>query len=166
MALAIAAFVAGLNPQNSAFDHYMAGNKSAMTPDQVKGFNLFMGKAQCGTCHFAPYFNSLIPPLFTVSELEILGTTKTDNLKKPEYDTDMGRYDLYQIHYYKQAFKTPTVRNAQKTGPYMHNGAFRTLDGVLDFYNKGGGNGPAIKTIKPVKKGMRPDHSIYKLADR
>lgn len=144
IATAIAAFVAGLNPLNSAFDHYISGNKQAMTPAQVKGFNLFMGKAQCGTCHFAPYFNSLIPPLYDISELEILGTTKTDNLKAPEYDTDMGRYDLYRIHYYKQAFKTPTVRNAQKTGPYMHNGAFPTLEGVLDFYNKGGGNGVGL----------------------
>jgi cytochrome c peroxidase len=141
VALAISAFVISLSPMNSAFDHYIRGNKNAMTTAEIKGFNLFMGKAQCGTCHFAPYFNSLVPPLYDVSELEILGTTKTDNLKVPEYDTDMGRYNLYQIHYYKQAFKTPTVRNVQKTGPYMHNGAFKTLKSVLAFYNKGGGNG-------------------------
>ena len=141
IALAISAFVGGLNPLNSAFDHYINGDNKAMTPAQIKGFNLFMGKAQCGTCHFSPYFNSLTPPFFDKSELEILGTTKTDNFKKPENDTDMGRYKLYQIRYYKQAFKTPTVRNTQKTAPYMHNGAFKTLKSVLDFYNKGGGNG-------------------------
>jgi len=138
---ALSAYVTSLSPLNSPFDRYISGDKKAMTPAQVKGFNLFMGKAQCGTCHFVPYFNSLVPPFYDISELEILGTTQTDNLKSPENDTDMGRYGLYQIKYYKQAFKTPTVRNAQKTAPYMHNGAFRTLEGVLDFYNKGGGNG-------------------------
>jgi len=140
-ALAIAAYVASLNPLNSPFDSYLQGNRSAMTKDQIKGFNLFMGKAQCGTCHFAPYFNSLVPPFYDISEVEILGTTKDDNFKKPEYDQDMGRFDLYKIRYYRRAFKTPTIRNAQKTAPYMHNGTFKTLESVLDFYNKGGGNG-------------------------
>ena len=47
-----------------------------------------MGKAQCGTCHFAPLFNGLIPPFYNLTEVEVLGTTKTDNLEKPEADTD------------------------------------------------------------------------------
>ena len=38
-------------------------------------------------------------------------------------------------------FKTPTVRNAELTAPYMHNGVYRTLEEVMDFYNKGGGGG-------------------------
>jgi cytochrome c peroxidase len=140
-AMAIAAYLASLNPLNSAFDRYLQGNRNAMSKDQVKGFNLFMGKAQCGTCHFAPYFNSLVPPFYDISEIEILGTTKDDEFSKPAYDTDMGRFDLYKIRYYQRAFKTPTVRNAQMTAPYMHNGKFRSLESVLDFYNKGGGNG-------------------------
>lgn len=140
-ALALSAYVASLNPLNSAFDRYLAGNKKAMTTTQIKGFNLFMGKAQCGTCHFAPYFNSLVPPYYKVSELEIIGTTKDDNFEKPDYDDDMGRFDLYKIKFYKRAFKTPTVRNTEKTAPYMHNGSFKTLESVLDFYNKGGGAG-------------------------
>ena len=146
VALAITAFVTSLNPLNSTFDRYLQGNRNAMTNDQVKGFNLFMGKAQCGTCHFAPYFNSLVPPLYDISEVEILGTPKNDDFTKPEYDDDMGRFDLYKIRYYQRAFKTPTVRNAQKTAPYMHNGKFKTLETVLDFYNKGGGNGLGLVT--------------------
>ena len=105
-----------------------------------------MGKAQCGTCHFAPYFNSLLPPLFDNSEIEVLGTPGTDQPSTPTYDNDLGRYDLYHIRFYRQAFKTPTVRNAQKTAPYMHNGAFKTLQSILDFYNRGGGNGIGLKT--------------------
>lgn len=144
IALSVAVYVNSLNPLNSPLDRYMNGDERAMTADQIKGFNLFMGKAQCGTCHFVPYFNSLTPPFYNVSELEIIGTTRTDNLTKPIADNDLGRYDLYRIKYYRQAFKTPTVRNAQKTGPYMHNGAFKTLESVMDFYNKGGGAGLGI----------------------
>jgi cytochrome c peroxidase len=146
LARAIAAYVGSLAPLNSPFDRYLAGERKAMTSTQIKGFNLFMGKAQCGTCHFVPYFNSLVPPLYDVSETEILGTPKTDQLIKPVPDSDLGRYDLYAIRYYRQAFKTPTVRNAQMTAPYMHNGAFKTLKSVLDFYNKGGGNGIGLQT--------------------
>ncbi|MFI5452746.1 cytochrome-c peroxidase [Pedobacter sp. UC225_61] len=146
IALALSAYVTTLNPMNSAFDQYMAGDKKAMTATQVKGFNLFMGKAQCGSCHFLPYFNSLVPPFYDRSEVEVLGTPKTDNLTHPEVDDDMGRFDLYKIRYYKQAFKTPTVRNTEKTGPYMHNGAFSSLESVIDFYNKGGANGLGLAT--------------------
>lgn len=146
IALAFSAYLSTLNPMNSPFDQYLAGDKKAMNTTQIKGFNLFMGKAQCGSCHFAPLFNSLVPPFYDRSELEVLGTPKTEDFTKPEKDTDMGRFDLYKIKYYKQAFKTPTVRNAEKTAPYMHNGAFSTLESVIDFYNKGGANGVGLVT--------------------
>jgi cytochrome c peroxidase len=138
---AIASYVRTLNPYNSAFDKYIAGNKNALTDDQISGFNLFMGKAQCATCHFAPLFNGLIPPFYALTEFETLGTTKTDNLKKPESDTDEGRFTFRPIKFYKSAFKTPTVRNSAKTAPYMHNGAFQSLETLMEFYNQGGGIG-------------------------
>ena len=141
IAKAIASYVHSLSPMNSAFDRYIRGDATALTPEQIDGFNLFMGKAQCGTCHFIPYFNSLLPPLFEVSEVEILGTPKNEDLDHPQKDEDAGRYDLFHIRYYKGAFKTPTVRNASKTAPYMHNGAFQSLEQVIEFYNRGGGVG-------------------------
>ncbi len=141
VALPIAAYVRSLHPRNSRFDQYMQGAYTALTAPEINGFNLFMGKAQCGTCHFAPLFNGLVPPLYNLTELEVLGTTKTDNLDKPEMDPDQGRYDIFQIEYYERAFKTPTLRNASATGPYMHNGSFKTLEAVVEFYNKGGAIG-------------------------
>ena len=130
-----------------------------------------MGKAQCGTCHFAPLFNGLIPPFYNLTEVEVLGTTKTDNLEKPEADTDLGRFNIFPISFYEKAFKTPTVRNVSATGPYMHNGAFKTLEAVVEFYNKGGGgrNGTWITHeqsntfccfIKPFKRRDKRYRSI------
>jgi cytochrome c peroxidase len=138
---AIASYVGALNPYNAAFDQYIQGNTKALTDEQISGFNLFMGKAQCATCHFAPLFNGLIPPFYAFTEFEILGTTKTDLLTKPENDTDEGRFTFRPTPFYKNAFKTPTVRNTAKTAPYMHNGAFMSLETLMEFYNQGGGAG-------------------------
>lgn len=138
---AIASYVRTLNPYNADFDQYIQGNTKALTDDQIGGFNLFMGKAQCATCHFAPLFNGLIPPFYALTEYEVLGTTKTDRLNKPEYDIDEGRFNFLPTKYYKSAFKTPTLRNTAKTAPYMHNGAFQSLDTLMEFYNQGGGAG-------------------------
>lgn len=141
---ALAVFLKQLSPMDSPFDRYIDGEQTALTDRQVNGFNLFMGKAQCGTCHFPPFFNSLLPPLFDISEVEVLGVTTTDDFDNPQLDSDSGRFDLYKMKYYKGAFKTPTVRNAAKTGPYMHNGSFNSLAKVVDFYNKGGGRGLSL----------------------
>jgi cytochrome c peroxidase len=141
----LATFIRTLKPFNSDFDQYLAGNKDALTDGQKNGFNLFMGKAQCGTCHFAPLFNGLIPPLYKLTEFEILGTTLTDDLEKPANDNDNGRFDFKSTPYYKGAFKTPTVRNTAKTAPYMHHGTFGSLEKVIEFYNQGGGVGLGLE---------------------
>jgi len=153
VAMALAAFVRSLHPRNARFDVYLQGNIALLNTKEISGFNLFMGKAQCGTCHFAPLFNGLTPPLYNLSELEVLGTTSTDNLVKPVLDSDEGRFKIFPISYYNKAFKTPTVRNVSATGPYMHNGAFKTLEAVIEFYNKGGAAGMGLslpnQTLSP-----------------
>ncbi|WP_442588273.1 cytochrome c peroxidase [Pedobacter sp. AW31-3R] len=137
----LAAYVSSLAPRTSAFDRYMAGDQKAMNGEQVKGFNLFMGKGQCGSCHFAPLFNGLIPPFYKRTEYEILGTPANDDFEHLQQDTDKGRFGFFPIHFYDGAFKTPTVRNVEKTAPYMHNGVFKDLEKVVEFYNQGGGVG-------------------------
>ncbi len=141
IAAAIAAFIRTLAPHNSDFDRFLAGDKKAMTEAQVRGFNLFMGKGQCATCHFAPLFNGLTPPLYDRSEFEVLGVPATDEFTRKEADRDSGRYDFFPISFYEGAFRTPGLRNSAVTAPYMHHGAFQTLEKVLDFYNLGGGAG-------------------------
>lgn len=154
----IAAFVRTLQPFNSDFDRYMAGDKTALTDNQINGFNLFMGKAQCGTCHFAPLFNGLIPPTYALTEFEILGTTASDDWQHARPDADEGRFEVRPTPYFRGAFKTPTVRNAAVTAPYMHNGGFATLEKVIEFYDKGGGAGLGLnvpdQTLSPMPLNM------------
>ncbi|MDD7887364.1 cytochrome-c peroxidase [Flavivirga sp. 57AJ16] len=135
----IASYVRSLNEFNSKFDNNINGKENTLTHVEKRGFNLFMGKAACATCHFPPLFNGTVPPYFNESELEIIGVPETKENKK--LDDDLGRYDLFKTEERKGAFKTPSIRNAELTGPYMHNGVYETLEEVMDFYNKGGGAG-------------------------
>lgn len=150
---AIAAFVRTLAPFSSPFDRYMQGDRQALSAAEKRGFNLFMGKAACGTCHFAPLFNGLLPPDYTFTEFEVLGTTADDHFERPRPDSDQGRYNLIPLPFNKGAFKTPTVRNAAVTAPYMHNGAFTSLEKVITFYDKGGGAGLGLDIPQQTLSG-------------
>lgn len=146
---ALSAYVASLYSFNSDFDRFMR-NEKEISDDAKKGFNLFMGKANCATCHFAPHFSGLVPPFFNENESEVLGVTKKPIQVKPmEIDSDRGRVKSNvkkeDSWIYENSFKTMTVRNIALTKPYFHNGAFDTLEEVLDFYNEGGAEGLGIK---------------------
>lgn len=142
---AIASYIRSLSPFSARFDRYMQGDQKQLNTDEKQGFNLFMGKAKCGSCHFAPLFNGTPAPLFNKSEAEVLGVPATTDTIKPQLDSDLGRYALYNYPQYKHAFKTSTLRNITKTAPYMHNGVYKTLEEVMDFYNRGGGAGMGIE---------------------
>jgi cytochrome c peroxidase len=136
---AIGSFIRSLVSLNSRFDIYMRGDHTALNASEINGFNLFMGKAKCGTCHYMPLFNGTFPPRFIKIESEVIGVPKT--IKNKEIDGDPGRWSVLKTPSYLHAFKIPTVRNAARTAPYMHNGVFSSLEEVLDFYKKGGGVG-------------------------
>lgn len=140
---AIGSYVRSLAALNSRFDAYMRGNRAAMNQEEINGFNLFMGKAKCGTCHYMPLFNGTFPPRFVKTESEVIGVPQSASAKV--IDDDLGRYNTVQTPSFNHAFKVSTVRNASRTAPYMHNGVFTTLEQVMDFYNKGGGTGLGIK---------------------
>ena len=140
---AIGSYVRSLVRLNSRFDEYMRGNKTAMNREEISGFNLFMGKGKCATCHFMPLFNGSFPPAYTTMESEVIGVPAADG--KKEIDPDPGRYDVTPFGFFRHAFKTPTIRNAARTAPYMHNGVYASLEQVVDFYNKGGGAGMGLK---------------------
>lgn len=160
---AISAYVGSLNAFNSDFDRFARGETNTLNPDAIRGFNLFMGKAACGTCHFAPLFSGTVPPDFTESESEVLGVPQQWPAKKPAADKDPGRGAARikdQLPIYQFSFKTPTLRNIELTGPYMHNGSMNSLESVMDFYNRGGGNGIGLhfahQTLSSEKLGLKP----------
>ncbi len=141
---ALASYVRSLATFNSDFDEFMRGNLNALTQNQKEGFNLFVGKANCASCHFIPFFNGTVPPTFTKTEQEVLGTA--ENWQNKKLSPDLGRGKFHEtVPSLQNSFKTPTLRNINKTAPYMHNGGYRTLQEVMHFYNEGGGSGLGLK---------------------
>ncbi|MBC8035467.1 MAG: cytochrome C peroxidase [Chitinophagaceae bacterium] len=123
------------------FDEAMNGKKP-VDVNVKEGFNLFMTKAQCATCHFVPQFNGVKPP-FVGSEFEVLGVP--EDTAYTALSKDMGRYGINPATETSNAFRTGSVRNAEFTKPYMHNGLFTSLKEVVDFYDGGGGAGRGLK---------------------
>lgn len=148
---ALTSYVTSLSSFNSTFDKFARGEEASLSTEAKNGFNLFMGKAGCATCHFAPTFAGLVPPFYNENESEILGVPVNPNNKNLKLDTDDGRIanQIYseQAWIYEKSFKTTTVRNAGLTAPYFHNGAYATLEEVIDFYNKGGGTGLGLSVV-------------------
>ena len=146
---ALAAYVNSLTSFNSVLDKYLRQEIEYYPEDAARGYNLFMGKAACGTCHFAPVFNGTVPPFYVESESEVLGVTIGLDTLHPRLDPDLGRYSnglaWERLAHFKHAFKTPGLRNIAITDPYMHNGSFKTLEEVMEFYNHGGGAGLGLK---------------------
>jgi cytochrome c peroxidase len=131
------------------FDDAM-NNNSQISEDVKKGFNLFMSKAKCATCHFVPNFNGVKPP-FVGSEFEVLGTPEDTSFKA--LSVDSGRWLVNKAPQTLHAFRTGSIRNAKYTKPYMHNGIFKSLEEVIDFYDVGGGLGKKMAVDNQTLSG-------------
>ena len=157
----IAAYVRSLVQMDARFDRYMKGNHLAMNQTEVDGFNVFAGKAKCATCHFIPLFNGSNPPQFGKTDAEVIGVPATADSLHPVLDGDEGKYNVYKVDLHMHAFKTPTLRNVDATAPYMHNGAFKTLEEVVEFYNRGGGAGLGLNVSNQTLAADKLNLSAY-----
>ena len=123
-AKAIATFERTLLSGNSPYDRYKAGNKAALTAAQVRGMDVYFNTAKCDQCHEGVNL--------TANAYANLGIG-TD---KPE--PDEGRFAVTKDPADWGKFKTPTLRDISKTAPYMHDGSLKTLEEVVEHYDKGG----------------------------
>jgi cytochrome c peroxidase len=119
---ALASFQRTIVATNTPFDRYMRGDTTAMTPEQVRGMERFQSIG-CVNCHSGPMFSDFAAHVLAVP----------DNPKL--FAPDPGVNNTY-------AFRTPSLRNLAVTAPYMHSGAFATLEDVINFYRRiSGGRG-------------------------
>ncbi|RMD52130.1 MAG: cytochrome-c peroxidase [Nitrospirae bacterium] len=169
---AIAAFERTVISGDSAFDRYMyGGDKSAMSESAIRGLELFRTKARCQDCHSISQtsaiftdnkfhnlgvgFNYIEPNLFDLVETvrKTIGAGKgiDESVLSKKEISELGRFvvtlDMEDIG----RFKTPSLRNVALTAPYMHDGSIKTLEEVVEFYNKGGEENPMIDSgIRPL----------------
>jgi len=133
IAKAIAAFERTVISGNSRYDRYQAGEKKALTEQEIRGLQIFEDKGNCAVCHSE--FN------FADEDFHNLGVGMSAE------NPDLGRYDVTRDDGDKGAFKTPTLREISRTAPYMHDGSIKTLEEVVHFYNIGGEPNPNLSPI-------------------
>lgn len=140
VARALAAFQAHeFVAADAPLDRFARGDENALTTEQRQGLDVFVRPGRCARCHVPPFFGGSRPRDFSTPIFAILGVPTTPESK--EIDPDRGRENVTRRNIDAFAFKTPTVRNILRTSPYFHHGAFRTLEQVIDFYDRGGGRG-------------------------
>jgi cytochrome c peroxidase len=132
---AIASFERSIVSNNSPYDQYVKGNSNALTVEQEEGLLLFFGKANCSACHSGPMFSDY--------NFYNLGIPYNARILP-----DSGKNKTF-------LFRTPTLRNATLTAPYMHSGVYATLEQVLDHYDKGVSQNNAIITVDRKMRQLR-----------
>ena len=160
MAMAIAAFERTLVSKNPPLDRYLKGDQKALSAEAKKGYELFIGKGKCAECHDGvslsdnKFYALYVPENVEQEKDPRVAATRRFVAKVYHYEDfrnlmeDPGRYLITKDKNDWKAFKTPTVREISKTGPYMHNGIFQTLDEVIEFFDQGGGKGNT--SLKPL----------------
>ncbi len=128
---ALASYVRTIRSGDSAYDRYQAGDTDALTAAQKRGLRLFRGKANCVVCHLGPNF--------TDEEFHNTGVGWNGATAR-----DLGRWKITGRDEDAGKFKTPTLREASLTAPYMHDGSLASLRDVIDFYDDGGVGNPYL----------------------
>lgn len=130
VARAIAAFERTVLVCDTPYDRYLAGDEHAMSESAVRGLEVFRKQGRCAGCH--------TEPLLTDNQFYNLGVGMDAK------DPDMGRFAVTKLTSNIGRFKTPTLRDVSKTAPYMHDGSIKTLEEVIEIYDKGGTPNPQL----------------------
>lgn len=153
-------FIKSLESTNVPFDRFVRGDTDAIDARARKGYALFTGKAGCLQCHNGP--------LASDGELHRLGVPENPDVLRsaersitmlrhyatsgmPNYmaaRSDVGAFAITKVAADRSKFLTPSLRELKYTAPYMHNGIFATLDDVIEFYNKGGGENSELQPLQ------------------
>jgi cytochrome c peroxidase len=133
--LALATYQRSLVAGEAPFDRWVKGDETAIDPAAKRGFTLFTTKARCTECHSGPSF--------TDGSFHDIGTAQGEDIGR-------GRFFPTSVKL-RYAFKTPTLRDVARRGPYMHDGSVATLEKVVELYDKGGIARPSrAETIRPL----------------
>jgi cytochrome c peroxidase len=174
---AIAAFERTVIAGDSPFDRYQyGGDKTAMSPAAIRGLEIFRGQGRCVSCHVIEQTQALFTDnrfhnigvgflKLADKESEVArelleskrqGKSVDVQVLTKESTSELGRFAISETLQDMSAFKTSTLRNIDKTAPYMHDGSQKTLEDVVKFYNNGG----RLEKTEPLSPfldgGIRP----------
>jgi cytochrome c peroxidase len=150
LARALAAFVATIRPQATRFDAFLNGHHNVLNDRELLGLHLFRTQARCMNCHNGP--------LLTDHQFHNIGLSFYGRRNQ-----DLGRFEVTRDLADLGTFRTPSLRNVSQAGPWMHNGLFTDLKGLLRMYNAGMGRDPA-QAAPPDAYAPRKSEHIRPLA--
>lgn len=150
LARALAAFVATIRPQATRFDAFLNGHHNVLDDRELLGLHLFRTQARCMNCHNGP--------LLTDHQFHNIGLSFYGRRNQ-----DLGRFEVTRDLADLGTFRTPSLRNVSQAGPWMHNGLFTDLKGLLRMYNAGMGRDPA-QAAPPDAYAPRKSEHIRPLA--
>nr|WP_315400780.1 cytochrome c peroxidase [uncultured Sphingobacterium sp.] len=142
---ALGSFQRTLTSKRSRFDEFLDGNYKMLTQQEVRGLHLFRTKARCMNCHNGQFL--------TDDSFHNIGLT----YYKRKYE-DLGRYEVTKDPADVGKFRTPSLRDVMNTDPWMHNGLFDNITGLLNLYN----SGMQMNTATPEEKAKDP---LYPVTD-
>ena len=160
---AIGAYERTLIFDDSPFDRYMIGDETALNDAQKRGLGLFMRDGRCITCHFGPnltdnqFHNIAVPEHHLRADPGAMAALRFDARRMnfagwESLKDDPGRALVTGDRRDRGKFRTMTMRNIAETAPYMHNGAYDSLEAVVAHYNRGGDPRPnKSRRIGPLK---------------
>ena len=138
IAKAIGAFERTVLSGDAPYDRFKAGDKGALSEAAQRGMEVFFNAAQCSACHSGPNFTD--------------GAFHNIGVSIAKDEPDQGRFAQSKLLGDTGSFKTPTLREIDRTAPYMHDGSLQTLEEVVEYYNKGGTPNPQLdEEIYPLK---------------
>ena len=127
-AQALAAFqMAAFTATGSPFDRYLASNDAALTTQQKRGALLFFNEARCAFCHNGPFLGA--------NSFANIGAPQVGPGGAKQPPLDLGRGEIEDFEFYRFAFRVAPLRNVELTAPYMHSGAYATLENVVRHYD-------------------------------
>lgn len=143
IAKALASFQRTITSRKSRFDKFMEGDFKQLNDQEVEGLHLFRTKARCINCHNGQYF--------TDESFHNIGLT----YYKRKYE-DLGRYNITKDPNDVGRFRTSSLRDVMNTGPWMHNGLFDNITGIVNIYN----SGMQMNTATAAQKAADPLHPV------
>jgi cytochrome c peroxidase len=131
LARALSSYVRTILSGDSPYDRYVNSDLNALSAKAVKGLHIFRGKGNCINCH--------VGPNLTDERFHNTGVAWRDGKL-----TDPGRFVVTGKDQDRGAFKPPTLREVSRTAPYMHDGSLKTLEEVVEYYDRGGNRNPYL----------------------
>lgn len=132
MTEAIAIFEKTIASRKTRFDEFLEGHKSALTKSEVRGLHIFRTKGRCMNCHYGP--------LFTDNQFHNVGFS----------GNDAGHYNVSHKEDDIGKFKTPSLRDVMRTGPWMHDGLRADMKNIIESFDKADLSGNSDRLIRPL----------------